>query len=453
MSLGNDSHQVGGSPRGATGTTRIERNTSTFQRILRFIQKNQGEAFKKAPNGRSLLYREVARCGVSAFEGKRPVVWTTSYVFPMEFIWGLGLLPVDFEIYAGLMSAANQGPRALKAADGWGLPQDTCTIHRIAVGAVLLEEFPKPDLLVSTTHYCDGKAKTNEIMARHYGVDYMLLDMPLEDGPEARHYVKEQLQLIFSRLCALAGKAPDQGLLGKPIYHFNQMTGYMRRVNELRKGRPAPFLPNNGCFDLHFMNTLLYGTPWATEIYRLLEAQWREELRTGSFKPEKLRFLWLMASPTYAAPIFPWMEQRGARIVMEELGHCYWKEMDLSRPLDSMVERLFSNPFHGKVERRAKLALQLAKAYGVDAALHMGHLPCRQSNGALQVIRDALEDHGIRLIQLEADLADPSGFPTRRIQEQLQAYWEILSPRLHRASQMDGPGSDGSGPQDDQKNA
>jgi benzoyl-CoA reductase/2-hydroxyglutaryl-CoA dehydratase subunit BcrC/BadD/HgdB len=294
----------------------------------------------------------------------------------------------------------------------------------MAVGGAMLDLLPHPDILVSTSHYCDGKPKTNEFMAHHYGVDYFLVDMPTEETPAGREYLESQLQEVFRRLCDLGGKRADEERLVGPVRNFNETTRQIQRVNRLRMGRPSPPLPDGRGFSFGFMTTLLYGTPEATEIYRRLGDE-LEALRTAA-PPEALRFLWLMASPTFATPIFSTLEERGGRIVGEELSHCYWDELDEGNPFRSMATRMFSDRFMGPVERRAGAAVDLARQYDVDAVLHFGHLPCRQSNGALQVIRDHLQRAGYRMINLEADLSDPANFPAERIRDQLLTHLEVI---------------------------
>lgn len=406
----------------------------SLELIMKFIYRYQASTFKKEGSAWSFLFREVSRITLDAFERKAPVVWTTAYVFPMEMIWALGLIPVDFEILAGFLSAAYQSAPMLRASDKFGLSQDTCTVHRIAVGAAMSDQLPKPDLIISTTHYCDGKAKTNEIMAKKFGVDYLLVDMPMEQTEEARSYLKEQLKSIFERLCELAKRPCTEEILSEALNSFNEMSQHMRKANEIRKSTPCPFLPNNGGFILNFVGTMLHGSSMGVRLYELLESQWRRELQEEKFPKERFRLLWLMASPTFQAPIFQWLEEKGARVVMEELSHCYWKDMDPSRPLDSIVDRMLSNTFMGKAERRAKQAVKLAKDYRVDLAIHFGHLPCRQANGALQLLRDALEEEGIRLIQLEGDLADPTGWDDVRMKNHISAHLEILQRESSKRS-------------------
>ena len=232
-----------------------------LERLERIIHKVQSQAYEKEGSAWSLLHKEVSRQCIDAFERKAPVVWTTSYVFPMELIAAAGLIPFDFEIYAGILSGANQAPAALREADRASAPQDTCTIHRIALGGALQKQFPQPDILVSTSHYCDGKPKTNEIMADLYGVEYCLLDMPLPEVPAAKGYLESQLRDIFEKLCAIGGKKPDESLLVEPIRRFNEMTVQLKRVNRLRMESPSPRIENNRGFAIGFLASLLYATP------------------------------------------------------------------------------------------------------------------------------------------------------------------------------------------------
>ena len=412
-----------------TRDSKTARKTLSFQRVLRVLHQFHGRRFEKEGAAWDLLFREVIGQGIQAFEREAPVVWTTSYVFPMEMIAGLGMIPVDFEIYAGLMSNANLSAQTLRAADRVSLPQDSCTVHRMALGAALLDLLPHPDILVSTTHYCDGKARTNEFMARHYGVDYLLLDMPFEDTPEAQAYLESQLRQIFRRLCELAGQEADESILKAPIRHFNEMTRHMRQVDDLRMESPSPVIPQNGGLTYGFITSLLYGTPYATEVYRRLAQEFLRDRERGTIPPESFRFVWLMASPSFQTPIFSLLEERGARIVAGEMSHCYWTELDEGAPIASMARRMFSNTFMGPVARRARTAVELARNYRADALLHFGHLPCRQANGALQVIKDHLEAEGFRLINLEADLNDPTNFPAERIKDQLLTHLDVLQSR------------------------
>ena len=111
---------------------------------------------------------------------------------------------------------------------------------------------------------------------------------------------------------------------------------------------------------------------------------------------------------------------------MEELSHCYWDELDERNPIASIADRMLGDTFMGPVERRAGTVSELAGQYRVDAVLNFGHMSCRQSNGALHVVKDRLKKDGIRLINIEADLGDPTNFPADRIRDQLTTFLDIL---------------------------
>ena len=58
----------------------------------------------QGPNARAMLYQEIARLGMSAFEPGATVVWATAYAFPMVLFQPFDLVPFDFE-YSGVFLA------------------------------------------------------------------------------------------------------------------------------------------------------------------------------------------------------------------------------------------------------------------------------------------------------------------------------------------------------------
>ena len=145
-----------------------------MKRIYEGYLKYAEKRLRGGPNARAMLYRSLAKLGLSAFEPGAKVVWTTGYCFPMAFYWPFGVVPFDFE-YAGLyLAAAGRSSEILSASNNLGYPVDTCSAHRTAVGAEALGFFPHADLLISTTHFCDGKPKCNEVFQEKYDVPFPL---------------------------------------------------------------------------------------------------------------------------------------------------------------------------------------------------------------------------------------------------------------------------------------
>jgi benzoyl-CoA reductase/2-hydroxyglutaryl-CoA dehydratase subunit BcrC/BadD/HgdB len=384
--------------------------------------------YNQEPTSWHLLFREIGKLGLEAYRSDRKVIWTTAYAFPLELLRPLELVPIDFELHAGLFSSFGFTDQALRAADRIGVPMDSCTVHRVAAGATTLNRLPKPDFLVSTTHYCDGKPKTNELIQDLYGVEYFLVDVPQKKDEPARRYLEDQLRHAYQKLCDIAGVSYDEERLIEPVRHLNETTRLLRQVEALRQQRPSPYLPENRGFSLTFFAKLLYGTAELNDVYRLL-IQELENTGKGVDKNERYRFLWLMASPTYPQNIFETLESYGIRIVAEEMGLVYWKELDEIDPLGSMATRMLDNPFLGSIQQRIDLMKQTIRKFEVDGVVHFCHIPCRQANVALWLLKEAAEEMGVRFINLEADITDPSSFSPEKTKSQIMANMEILNDR------------------------
>ena len=180
------------------------------------------------------------------------------------------MLPFDFEYAALQLVAVGRGPDSLSASNQLGYAVDNCSAHRVALGAESLGIYPPVDLLVSTTHFCDGKPKCNEIFKEKYGVPFHLIDVPLEKGEMAIDYVEGQVRKVFAALCELTGRKEDESILVDSIRNFNRVLDLMHEVSSLRKQKPAPYLPGNRGYTMTMVGGLLLGRPELVDIYNCL---------------------------------------------------------------------------------------------------------------------------------------------------------------------------------------
>ena len=148
--------------------------------------------------------------------------WLCSYT-PLEILAAAGLTPVRMDA----------GSEESYTADRMGYAVDTCSAHRAALGAEELGLYPHADLLISTTHFCDGKPKCNEIFKEKYEMPFHLID-PLENDESAVDYVEGQLGKVFVALCDLTGKKENESVLVEAIRNFNCVLDLMIKVKNLR---------------------------------------------------------------------------------------------------------------------------------------------------------------------------------------------------------------------------
>lgn len=395
-----------------------------YEGYLKYAEKKLAVDF----NSRAMLYREVGRNGLAAFDPETKVVWTTCYCIPMVLYWPFEVVPFDFE-YAGLhLSADGMAPECLGASNRLGYAVDTCSAHRMALGAEELGLLPNADLLISTTHFCDGKPKCNEIFKEKYKVPFYLIDIPLERDEGAIDYVEGQLRRVFAALCELTGKTDDESLLIEPIRNFNHVLILMEEVVRLRQQKPAPYLPGNRGFTMGMVGAMLYGRPELIDIYKQYVKELRDAPRKGGPDGgERYRLLWLLANPTYPNNVFDTFKAFGARIVVEEFNFEFMHPLSEEKPLRSIAEWILHSRFIRPVEERVEAILKWVEDFQIDAVVSFTHLPCRQANGALYWIKKRLNEKGVVFMDLEADICDASTFSPNRIRAAIENYFQMMS--------------------------
>jgi benzoyl-CoA reductase/2-hydroxyglutaryl-CoA dehydratase subunit BcrC/BadD/HgdB len=297
----------------------------------------------------------------------------------------------------------------------------------MALGAQELGLFPHADLLVSTTDFCDGKPKCNEIFKEKYQVPFHLIDIPLEKDESALDYVEGQLRNVFIALCELSGKKEDESMLIDPIRNYNQVLGLMDEVNRLRRQKPAPYLPGNRAFTMGMVANILFGRPELITIYEQFLKELKKAPREGGPDGgERLRLLWLLANPAYPTNIFDTFREFGARIVAEELTFELMHPLSEDKPLRSMAEWMLDSRFIRPVQERIDAILQWVNDYKIDGVVSFTHLPCRQGNGALSLIKQTLNEKGIVLMDLEADVCDATTFSPNKMRTAIENYVQMM---------------------------
>ena len=399
-----------------------------MRQIYESYGKYADETLQRGPNARAMMYREIARTGLAAFEPGAKVVWTTSYDLPMVLYWPFGVVPFNFE-YGGLfLAAGGRAAEALAASNNLGYPVDSCSIHRMTMGAEELGFFPHADLLISTTHFCDGKTKCNEVFREKYGVPFHLIDTPLGEDEGALDYVEGQLRKVFDALCELTGRQYDESILKEPVGNYNRVLTLMEEVNTLRKQKPAPYLSGNRGFSMTMVGNMLYGRPELVSVYE----QYVKELiaaprEGGPDGGERFRLLWLGGNPTYPNNLFETFREFGARIVAEVLTFDMMYPLSEEKPLRSISEWMLNSRFRRSVRELIDAILKRVAEFQIDAVVSFSHLPCRTANTALYLIKERLNAKGIVFMDLEADLCDVTTFSPDKTRTAIENYIQMMS--------------------------
>ncbi len=356
-----------------------------------------------------------------------PVVWFNA-LFPPELVWGLGVIPFYPEIVSGMAANVGLGPSCLAQASDAHYPMDICTFHRNAAGLALQGVFPKAEAYVSTSNVCDIAGQTLASFAYESGSEFLIVDVPPSYDQESIDYVEKQLHKLLDRLCASTGLSLDIERLKEAVRLSNQAREYYQQVRALRRAEPAPLRGSSQLNQLALIVTA-FGTSDAVEFYRALRDYTQDLVSQGRGEQtnQKYRLYWMHLKPYFRADLMSWLEDElGAVIAFEEASNVWWEPLDETHPVRAIAKKILSVYYNGPLERRLQTTLQCVDEFGVQGVVQFHHWGCRQSTGALRVMRDVLRSKGIPFLQLDGDCIDETNLQLGPLRTRIQGFLEML---------------------------
>jgi len=400
--------------------------TTAFQGM----EKGAAATFEKTGAAQALWFREWARLALKAYEPESKVVYVSAYAFPMEILAAFDVVPFDFELTSGLAGALNQATPAMEEAEGRGFSLDVCSFHRTALGASYLDAFPEPDILVTASYYCDGKAKTNEILGALHGRKALLLQVPAAVSQDSVQYVEKQLREIAAKIGEAVGQRLDEDRLKQAVRTSNRARQSHLAMLELLKHRPAPW----GGFDLiaYSINSLMFaGTQTKETLNDAFRAELQQKIQSGELEPESHRIYWFAWVPTYRSNLFDLLEKNGIAVPLCETFRIHSEEIDENEPFESLALRCLTNPFVGAGSRRTEGLDRIVEDYALDGALLFATPACRHAKTAYPLLKDAVAELGLPFLVLDMDIGDPRGYSAGYTLDRLQVFAELLDQRSH----------------------
>jgi len=387
-------------------------------------------AYQQKPRAWIKMNIQLASIMIDAFRDDAKIIWTSFYSFPMELLAAFDVVPFDFEIAANLLPVFNPDAAVeiMNKAEEAGYSTDICSYHRLAAGCSMLGYMPKGELLLSSSYFCDGKAKTNRLLADHYSRESISLDVPNKISRESVDYVAGQLRRIAGKIEEVTGQRFDLDCLRESIRVSNRSRRAYRQLAELQKVTPYPYI-GVPVVNMSIFGNMLAGREIQEQIYLDMVEESRKKIMEGNLAQEKYRVLWLAWFPVQPTNINQIFRKNGVTVVMGELARNYWGEMDESLPFESLALWSLRNPYVGTIEQRLKGINEIIDEYKLDGVVHFSTDACRHSCAAQKMIGDALKERDIPYLVLDGDMSDKRKYSPDRTQLLLENFIEVMAGR------------------------
>jgi benzoyl-CoA reductase/2-hydroxyglutaryl-CoA dehydratase subunit BcrC/BadD/HgdB len=343
-------------------------------------------------------------------------------------MWGLDLVPFYPEAWAGLAAELGLSYLGVEGAETLGYPVDLCTFNRSAAGLRAAGLYPRADAYICTSNLCDVTGQMLANFAHTEGLPFALLDVPHGLDAAAEMYLTAQLQEAVDCLTTELGVPFEPERVRKAIRLSNAARTLALEVACLREAHPAPLRGSDMLGHLGNL-TSMFGHPDGVAYYHALRDYTLERIQHADPEQanQKVRLYWMHLGPNYQTDFLAHLEDDlGGVIAFEETGTVWWEELNEEQPFRSLARKMLANPLNGPVERRLDLALSHIARYQCVGAIHFSHWGCRQSIGALRIVRDQLRRKGVPLLVLDGDCVDPDNLQLGPLRTRVEAFVEML---------------------------
>ncbi|MFX1294700.1 MAG: 2-hydroxyacyl-CoA dehydratase subunit D [Promethearchaeota archaeon] len=352
--------------------------------------------------------------------------WTTVFI-PFEILNAMNVSGMFIEFIGAMLSGIGLSREYLEVAEAASFSTDSCAYHRTIIGTTIKKILPEPDILIGANFPCNGGVKALKRIGELYKKKLFIINMPFEYSPKSIDYVIDQYNRMIEFIEAQTGRKLNEKQLQQSIKYNNKAREYIIEALELTKNIPSP--ANSNDLKNFIMYILLNGTKEGVEVAKTYRDEFKCKVDSGigGLPHEKFRFLWIQNRIQFKNNLLDILEKKfGANIVIDELNHIWWEPMDESDPLRSLALRNASHPLLGPAERRIAVLTQLAREFKVDGAINPVHWGCRQSGGAKVLVKEALREIGVPVINLDLDCVDDRNFSEAQLMTRLEAFIEML---------------------------
>jgi benzoyl-CoA reductase subunit B len=357
---------------------------------------------------------------------------------PHEIFHAMDIPVVSNQWWSAYISAKRLSSHYFSVLDELGYPPNRCSYCSLGLACTLADDpatapwggLPKPTVLVARLT-CDCIQHVFAEWARRLDTDFFAMEAPAwsQTLPEWYRHSRDRWEEVYEtrridlltqetrELIALlerkTGRRFDPDRLESLMLRINEQEQLLAEAAEIAgTARPCPV----SILD-QMTNTMIpqwhRGSDWAVAHARRFRDEVRERARagTGVAAEEKLRLMWIGAGLWHDTGFYESLEERLGAVFVWSMylpfaGAQYIRELK-GRPLEALASRICSmNEVLHLPPWMTEWLVSEAKRCGIDAAVVLVPPDNRLSQSGILLARQALEDAGVPVLMLSADMVD-----------------------------------------------
>ncbi|WP_143525048.1 2-hydroxyacyl-CoA dehydratase family protein, partial [Labilibacter marinus] len=121
-------------------------------------------------------------------------VMATSLLVPSEFAWALDCVPLNLEMFSSLLASHS---KIIDLNNKGSLTAPRCSFINSMKGALIDNLIPIPDVLVSSSAYCESIGLSFEDVKQEFGIDHHHIELPVYSADGSFKHLAQQLKSTF----------------------------------------------------------------------------------------------------------------------------------------------------------------------------------------------------------------------------------------------------------------
>lgn len=345
-----------------------------------------------------------------------------SLITPPELCWAANYYPFNWEMYASLIASHSS---IIDITNKGSNPTPRCSFLNALKGAYIEGILPPPQVILSSSAYCEGVNYVFEELAFEFKTPHIHLDIPSHNSSLGIKNMKSQLDAAFALMCEINGINKKQGEenLRKAMFHSSVAKSLYADICNIRN----EFAPLNlGLEPLHwhFLFSALWGDESGVRICKSLKEDIINLIKTN---PSRVR-----STSGLPIAIFSLIEYGRTNLYKKMLdnkafttfeGANYLGEHKVLNPesvydlstddlLLNLAENLVNTPMRGGgVKEGTYNYMSDAKKRGSKGLVIYSHEQCQMLAPRLHEVERIATETGLKVISLNGDciLGIPSG--------------------------------------------
>jgi benzoyl-CoA reductase/2-hydroxyglutaryl-CoA dehydratase subunit BcrC/BadD/HgdB len=381
-----------------------------------------------------LISRNIEEAVDAARNRRKKFVWHEFCLTPELFL-AFDLYPFLGEIHTSIYARSRQDAIAefIDAAENAGVPPEVCSMDKALIGAIMVDEIPQPDLIVTTSAPCDSSRIGYQVIEKLLDAPMHRLDAPFTNDADAFKYYAKQMRDFIPVLEELSGRKFDIDRLREIVEESNRALEYLLEWDLLRRLKPSPAPPST-LLNVYAAVNNSFGKPRCTEYCKALYEFTRERAESGATTGEKIRVVWQHVPPQFGDNIYGWMADEFGAVVVDDTRCGYLRQWPIdTSSLDTMLQGLARHGLNmtmGKNRLAAKLYmtdfLKARQDYSADCLIVSAHAGCKHCWPLIGIGRDFARSQNIPLLVFDDDFLDSRTVSLGTVKNKIEQFFRTM---------------------------